>query len=236
MKIDALCWTCAHRHAIDFDPIVGPGAAFSDWTVKHPPEQGHDIDFVWPQRSQKARQSRGSYAGLLHNANIKVAYAATTTPTLTLASLAASSTLLAGRESTAISNASNLYLDYHIAGNFKTAASNHQVGKIQVALVGARDDTPTWPDVFDGTDSTETVSQAEIYNSVCKLAAVMATIASASITYSFGPSSVAARFGGFLPVQFVIFVSHSSETSTNAWSATEGDHAVRLTGLYATSI
>ena len=36
MKILALCHTCAHKHPIEFDPRIGPGAAFSDWMVKHP--------------------------------------------------------------------------------------------------------------------------------------------------------------------------------------------------------
>jgi len=53
-------------------------------------------------------------------ANIKEAYAASAPLTLALESLAASSTIVAGRESTAVSNTTNLYLDYLVAGKITT--------------------------------------------------------------------------------------------------------------------
>jgi hypothetical protein len=37
-----------------------------------------------------------------------------------------------------------------------------------------------------------------------------------------------------VPQQFVVFVSQSAHTSTNAWSSTESDHGVKTTGVYAT--
>lgn len=234
MKLIAVCDTCRHQHTIDFDPVAGPGSAFSDWLTKHPM---HEIDFFYPQRSGKDHAVPHRYMNYLHNADIKIAYTASAAITITLASLAASATLLAGRESTAVDNgASNKLLDDLLAGFFKTAASNQQVGSINVAVVGNIDDTPTWPDVFDGTDSTETVSQQSIYDQCCKLAAQITTVASASITYWFGPTAIAPLFGGPMPDQYVVFVSQSAETSTNAWSATEGDHGVKRTGVYCTVV
>lgn len=262
MKIIEVCNTCSHQHELDFDRIVGPGAAFSEWLVKHP---GHDIEFRSPGRSPKpwspwgmmsrhnriirnrhllerAGQRRIKAGGrhwldYLHNADVKTAYGASTGVTITLASLAASSTLLAGRESTAIDNgASNKYLDYLLAGHFKTAASNAQVGTIAVAVVAAEDDTPTWQDVFDGTDSVETVSLQNVYDQICKIAANITTTATNALVWPFGLTSVAGLFGGNVPDQFDLFISHNAETSTNAWSATEGDHAVRYTPVYLTVI
>jgi len=260
IKIICLCHTCGLQHTLEFDRVVGPGTGFSDWIVKHP---GHDTEFHFPGRSLKtenrrtfalSRVERQAFArrriepprvraygkewmDYLHNADVKTAYGASAAPTMTLASLAASSTLLAGRESSAIDNgASNKFLEYLVAGHFKTAASNAQVGSINVAVVAAEDDTPTWQDVFDGTDSTETVSLQNVYDQICKLLASIATTASNSLTWPFGLTSVAGLFGGNVPDQFVFFVSHNAETSTNAWSATEGDHAIKYTPVFLTVI
>lgn len=236
MRINAVCHLCAHQHTIDFDPTRGPGAAFSDWIVKH---GGHDIDFIYPRRSGKDIQNRSDRAWqhYLHNADVKVAYGASAAPTMTLASLAASSTLLGGRESTAVDNgASNKYLDYLVAGHFRAGAANNQAGSILVTVVGARSDTPAWPDVFDGTDSAETVSKQGIFDQVCKILAAITADNTASATWSFGPDSLASLFGGFVPDQFVYFVTHNIQTTTNVWSATEGDHTIIHTPVYATTI
>lgn len=172
----------------------------------------------------------------LDNADIKIAYAASAQPTMTLASLAASSTLLGGRESTAIDNGASVkYLDYLAAGNYRAGAANNQAGSIYTCVVGARDDTPTWPDVFDGTDSAETVSKSGVFNAICKFLSAIAADNTASQTWYWAPSSVAGCFGGWVPDQFIYFVTHNIQTSTNVWSATEGDHAIRHTPVYATS-
>lgn len=232
MKLLAVCYTCAHRHTIEFDPGVGPGAAFGDWLTKHP---AHAVDFHWPERSLRRDPPPGSYGTFLHNADIKLSYAASTSVTITLASLAASSSLLAGRESTAIDNgATNKYVDYLLAGHYRTGAANLQAGTIRTAVVGARDDTPSWPDVFDGTDSAETVSAQGMYDAVCRLASDIVTDTTQR-TWPFGPVSIESLFGK-VPDQFVIFVSHNAHTATNAWSATAGDHVLRLTGVYLTVV
>ena len=174
-------------------------------------------------------------AAFLPNASVTVAYAATATPTLTLASLAASSTLLAGRESTAIDNgASTKYLDAYAAGNYKAGAANNQAGSILTCVVGARDVTPTWPDVFDGTDSAETVSKQGVFDAVCRVISSIAADNTASQVWPWGGVGVAGFFGGMLPDQWIFFVTQSIQTSTNVWSATEGDHAVRYTGISLT--
>ncbi len=262
MKILCLCHTCAVRHTMDFDPIVGPGAGFSDWIIKHGP--GHRTDFQFPQRSPKPRSpwsmaltrqhrairnrqylygqrpikaSGRHWLDYLHNADVKTAYGASAAPTMTFASLAASSTLLAGREGTAVDNgAANKYLEYLVAGHFKTAASNAQAGSIAITVVAAEDDTPTWQDVFDGTDSVETVSLQNVYDQICKPLAVITTTATNALVWPFGLTSVAGLFNGNVPDQFTFFVSHNAETSTNAWSATEGDHALKYTPVYLTVI
>ena len=163
-------------------------------------------------------------------ANRKLAYAADQQLTITLASLATSATLVAGRESTAVSNASNPYLDRTLSGKITTGTSP-TAGTIQVWVVPATNDTPTWPDVFDGTDSAETVTSADILAAAGALAAVIATDATSDRTYPFYCGSVAALFGGVLPRDFVVFVTHNTAVNLNS---TGGNHEVTSMGVYET--
>jgi hypothetical protein len=189
-----------------------------------------------PEWARAADQRPSAQLAFLPNANIKIAYGASAAPTLTLASLAASSTLLAGRESSSVSNTSNLYVDYYTGGWFKQAATNTAAGTIKVAVVGAINDTPTWPDVFDGTDSVETVTSQAIYDACCRVIASIATAATANAVNPFAPVGMAQYFGYVLPTAFDYFVSHNAQTSTNAWSATEGDHTLKYTPVYFTAV
>lgn len=238
MQYLALCHTCRHQHKIEFDPKKGPGNQLSDWYVKHPGPE-HITEFRFPQRRQREMKSRPRrlWTDYIHNANVNVSYAASAAPTLTLASLAASSGLLSGRESTLVDNSSNLYLDYLAAGQYKANSANNQAGTIYTCIVAPRDDgggTAVWPDVFDGTDSTETVTSSGIFNSVCKILSSINADATASRVWPWGMASIASLYGGAMPFKFVYFITHNIQTSTNVWSATEGDHAVKHTGVYAT--
>lgn len=235
MKYVALCNSCGVKHEQDFPLGMVPFSFFSDWYTKH---AKHDVQFCSPQRQQKNERSvlvsGDSWEQYLDNADVKIAYAASAAVTITLASLAASSTLLSGRESTALDNGTNKYLDKLAAGNYKSAASNNQAGSIYTTIVAARDDSPSWPDSFDGTDSTEAVSKSGIFNSICKMLSAIGADNTASQTWYWGICSVAQLFGGSLPDQYVYFITHNIQTSTNAWSATEGDHSVKETPIYAT--
>lgn len=92
-------------------------------------------------------------------------------------------------------------------------------------------DDSTWPDVFDGTDSAETVTSAKIKNSICKVVADMTVDATANQAYPFGPVSVARAFDGTMPKKFVVFVTHNTNTNLHA---TAGNHTLFVTGVYAT--
>lgn len=162
-------------------------------------------------------------------ANVKLAYAASANLTVTsLAGLAASSTHLGGWESGAIDNTSDLYTDYRIAAKITVESASLAVGEIRVYLVGPLDDS-TWPDVFDGTESAETVTDTEIRDAICRLGAVTATDTTASRVYFLDVPSAAAVFGGNLPKKFVIFIAQSTGTTLE----TSGQQ-VTVTGSYAT--
>lgn len=160
--------------------------------------------------------------------DIKLQYVASSAVTISLASLATDANLLAGRESTAIDNSTNEYLDYLLAGQITQGTSPTTAKEIRVYVVGMLNDT-TWPDVFDGTDSAETVTSSGIRDSVCRLAAVMATDATSDRVNYFGPVSVAALFGGTLPAKFGVFVTHNTAVNLNA---TPGNHVISIVPVY----
>lgn len=165
-------------------------------------------------------------------ADIKLAYGSASDATITLASLASDTNLLAGRESSEIANTSALALDYLISGKVTAGTSPTAARSIEVWAVGSWDGT-TWPDVFDGTDSDETITSADIKASVCRLLAAMATANTSDRTYHFGPVSVAAAFGGVVPPKFVVFVVHNTGQNLNS---TAGNHQIRIQPVYETVI
>lgn len=165
-------------------------------------------------------------------ADIKTAYAASSNLTCTLASLATSSTWLAGQESTEVVNTTNLYLDYLLSGKVTVGTSPTASTEIRVYVVGLMDDS-TYPDVFDGTDSAETVTSAGVGSAFLKLAAVLPVDATTSNrVYHFGPVSVAGLFGGNVPKKFVAFVAHNTAVNLNS---TGSNHQLTVTPVYATS-
>ena len=160
-------------------------------------------------------------------ADVKASYPAASDVTITLASLASDTNLLAGRESTAVDNSSNLYLDYLISGKITTGTSP-TAASIQVWTVGSWDGT-TWPDVFDGTSSAETITSADIKNALCKSVAILPTNNTSDRTYSFTGVSMKTVFGGVLPSQYVLFVVHNTGVALNG---TAGNHELRYQGVY----
>ncbi len=151
--------------------------------------------------------------------------------TITLASLATSSTWVAGAESNEVDNTTNKYLDYLLAGKVRVGTTPTSGTEIRVYVVGILDDT-TWPDVFDGTGSAETATSVGVRDGFAKLAAVMRCDATTSARdYPFGPVSVAQLFGGSVPKKFVVFITHNTGVNLNS---TGGNHFVAVTPIYAT--
>lgn len=165
-------------------------------------------------------------------ANIKTEYAASSALTITLASLASSATFVAGAESDAVDNTSNKYLDYLLAGKVTVGTSPTANTEIRVYVAALIEDS-TYPDVFDGTGSAETITSVGVGSGFLRLAATMLVDATTSDrTYWFGPVSVASLFGGVMPKKFVVFVAHSTAVNLNS---TAGNHAVHITPVFMTS-
>lgn len=162
-------------------------------------------------------------------ASVKIAYAASADQTVTnLAGLASSATWVGVWESGAIDNTSNLYLDYLISGKITVESAGLAAGEIRVGIVGMLDDS-NWPDVFDGTESAETITDTEIRDAIVKIGASIVTDTTASRVYPFGPFSVAQLFGGICPAKFVIVIAQSTGTTLE----TSGQQ-VTIKGAYLT--
>lgn len=160
---------------------------------------------------------------------LSLSYAASANLSITLASLATSSTLVSGAESAVIDNTSNLYLDA-LLGGLVTVGTNPTAGtRIEVWCYAPRNDTPDYPDVFDGTASAETVTSVAIKAAALRQAAVMVVDATTSDRgYYFGPVSVANLFGGVLPSRWGVFVTHNTGANLNS---TASNHEISYTGI-----
>lgn len=158
--------------------------------------------------------------------DIKLQYVASVAPTVTnLHSLASSQDWTAGWSSASISNTTNEYLDYLVAGTFTTHASNRQAGSINIYIVAAMNDTPTWPAAASGTWGTEGAASfvdTEQRDGASRLLASIAVDSGASEVYSFPPTSVSMLFGGVIPPAFAIFISQNASTTTTAGLASSG--------------
>jgi hypothetical protein len=159
--------------------------------------------------------------------SVKVAYGTEAQAiTCTLASLANSAT--AGRESTAIDNTSNLYLDALVMVKVKLGAITPGNDKgVYVYVAGTVDAaSPTWPDAITGADAAIT------FNSPVNLR-LLGFIAAptASTTFIGGPWSVAAAFGGSMPEKWSIAIRNYTGGSLDS---TEGNHKKIYQGIYAT--
>lgn len=140
--------------------------------------------------------------------DIKLQYGTPTDLTITLASLASSSTLVAGRESTAVDNRTDEYLDALVSG-YVTAGTTLTAGALEVWVYAQIDDTPTYPEVLDGTDSDETFTTRDLMFAGMRLGARINTNTTNGVVYPIAPFSVASLFGGVMPRRWGAFVTHS---------------------------
>jgi hypothetical protein len=236
-----VCLDCRKRHEYACTPADWL-TRMGEWRNKH---LGHRIEFRSPRRTVRnlPRETERVFedanaapwwldgAGFKDNADVKVAYGSSAAYTITLASLGTSATFVAGREGTAVSNTTNLYLDYVVGGKVTTGTSPTASRSILIFAYGSVDDTPTYPDVFDGTDSAETVTSADILNACLKKVHQTGTSNTSDRTYWFSATSLAEAFGWLLPKNHGLFVAHDTGVNLNS---TGSNHALSYTGVFAT--
>lgn len=147
------------------------------------------------------------------------------TITCTLASLASGN----ARESTALDNTTNVFLDALVLLKLKTGAGS--IGSDPFAYIyaaGTVDGGTTWPDTVTGSDAAITL------NSTTQLRLLgQVWLGAATTTYIGGPWSVASVFGGSLPQKWSIVVLNKCGV---ALDSTEGNHAKLYQGILAQSV
>jgi hypothetical protein len=148
--------------------------------------------------------------------------------TCSLASLANA----AARESTAVDNSSNKYLDALVQVRI-TLANGGTIGsdkKVYVYAYGTVDTaTPVYPDKVTGSDANITLdapSQLKVIGVIECAAYVTASV----VTFTMPPASIAQAFGGILPTKWGIVV----ENRTNiAFTSGESDKKKIYQGIWA---
>jgi hypothetical protein len=156
--------------------------------------------------------------------------------TISLASLTTSATWIAGRESTVVSNASNLYLDYLVSGQVTvgtTPTVNTEIRVYVYAPLKVVSSTFSYPiattTMLTGSDAAATFEANQLVK--LRLADAATVIATSDRAYSFN-FSIASLFGGVVPIKWGLFVSHNTAVNLNA---TAGNHWFHWTGIKNTS-
>lgn len=163
-------------------------------------------------------------------ASRKLAYGTATSSTGGINSLATSSTWLAGYEWFIIDNStSELAIDYFVDLVIRVGTTPTVNTEIRVYLFASYDGS-TYPDVFDGTPSAETVTSAGVRDSFCKLAGVGvvdATTSDRDYPIQFNVSS----FYPKPPKKIGVFVTHNTGVNLNA---TAGNQKYAYSPIYET--
>ncbi len=163
--------------------------------------------------------------------NNKIAYQTSSTITCSLASLATSSTFVAGRSSAEIDNTTDLDLDKLLTGTIMVGTTPTINTKIEVWVIPKRSDS-TYHDTFDGTDKAVTVtsrSQLLSYGTLISSMDVPATTSNISYDYD---RWLGDAVGGPLPAKFQLFITHNTGVNLNA---TGGNHILYTKGIYTTT-
>ena len=146
--------------------------------------------------------------------DVTIKYGDSTDMTVTnLHGIATSTTFIAGWESATIDNTSTKFLDFLMSGTIQIHddAAPGAGSQVRVYIVAMTSDT-TWPDLMDGTESTDAFAGPEQMLAVAKLGCVISPLVTSgqNIIYSFGPFSVANLYGGACPPKFVVFITHNT--------------------------
>lgn len=162
---------------------------------------------------------------------VKLALPASITVTITLTSLANSATGVAGRESNAISNASDLYWDYVVGGKLRTGNVLTGNGFFEIWAHAAVSDAPLYVDTLTGSDANVTfTSRAMLTNCMRQLAQVDTISSAVGRVYWMPPVSIREAFG-FMPRNFGLVVINRT---TGAASGVAGSNELYAWGRYWT--
>lgn len=220
----ALCHTCQVRHP------CRTLQAFLDFCERHPQHATSYLDRDWLHEQHGSTLAAWdpikqitSVVEYAPNANVNVAFGTSTSITQTLASLATGS----ARESTAVDNSSNLYLDALVRVQVKLQSGSPASDKTVYVYAYGSEDGTNYTDNATGSDAAITLRAPSNLDHI----GAIATPDSGALTYKSRPMGVAKAFDGILPRAWGIVV----ENKTNiTFDATEGNHAKAYSGVFAT--
>ena len=243
IKVVGICRVCKHYHPVEAVPDLFGRLAF-DWEHKHRQcelENPGSVEFLSPQRfiprgfDDRVFESEGHGPQWLDwkaNADVKLSYVADAAFTMDLSALASSSTWLAGRESTWITNSSN-YLDVEITGSFISGTTPTTPAEHRLYYLKSTEDTPTYPDVFDGTDSAETITNTNIRDSLL-LGWSGTASATTNVTYPCISALTLAQAFGVVPKNYGLFFTHAHTAALKTDAANTNSFYYRP--IYATVV
>jgi len=160
--------------------------------------------------------------------NIDFRYVDVTALTISLASLAdASATLVAGRESTAVDNGTNIYPDVHVTGRITTGTSPTAGNTIEVWAYASIDDVPNtvdYPDTITGSDAAVTFTSLNTKRTGLRPVARITVDSNSNRSYDFAEVSIARLFNG-VPRHWGIVVINASGVALNS---TAGNHFINM--------
>lgn len=152
--------------------------------------------------------------------------AGSTAYTISPENVASSTT--AGVQSDAVSNITNLDLDYLVSGLWTSGTTPTANTGVQAWCVPPFSDdlssTVTWPDAITGAGAAaKTITSVGILGALGQVVgSMLVDSATSNRPYYSVPTSIAAMFGWVLPPRHVLFVIHNTAVTSNA---TAGNHS-----------
>ena len=135
-------------------------------------------------------------------------YATAATITLTLAGL----TNTSFRQSAVVDNTTNKYQDAHLGGSIQVGTTPTDKSTIEVYLYGTFDGT-AYTAGASGSDAAYTADGEELLLVPAQIIQVDTTT---DQDYVWGPVSVAAAFGGYMPSKWGVVVKNATGVTLNA--------------------
>jgi len=155
-------------------------------------------------------------------ATVTPSYGSSASLTITLTGLATDTSLLAGRQSTAIDNTSDLAVDAIVGGKVTTGTTPTTAKQIEIWAFASYDGT-TYSAGAGASDAGFTPTGEK---TLMSLLTVIPTDGTSDHTYEWGPFSIAQAFGGTMPKKWGIYVVHNTAVNLNA---TASNHEVKYT-------
>ena len=149
--------------------------------------------------------------------------------TITLASLASDTNLIAGRESTVVNSTASFAVDFLVGGTITASSTSATASRqIEIWAYGTYDGT-SYSAGATGSDANFSPTGEK---TLLKLLTIIPTDATSSHAYQWGPFSIAQAFGGVAPLSWGSYVVHNMGS---ALSATGANHEMEYIPVYYTS-